>query len=117
MAGEAPIEHRRRDGELLGWMRPEGDGFVPVDLLGRDVGPASDWFDAAQALDGIGLGYLADPYELRRHEGSWVRVKLVEVTPAAVTVPEGWSSGIDAPGAEHTLALPLEGVLRPYVRA
>ena len=93
-------------------MRPEGDCFVPVDLLQRDIAPASDWFDAAEALEERGLGYLADPYELRRHDGSWVRVKLVEVTPGAVTVREGISSGIDAPGDEHVLALPLAGVLR-----
>ena len=28
------IEHRRGDGELLGWMRRSGEGFVVVDLLG-----------------------------------------------------------------------------------
>jgi len=29
------IEHRRGDGERLGWMRPLGGLFVVIDLLGR----------------------------------------------------------------------------------
>jgi len=31
------IEHRRQDGEPIGWVRPEGEEFVPVDRLGRDL--------------------------------------------------------------------------------
>ena len=41
------IEHRRgMDGELLGWMRPADDGFVVIDLLGRELTGVVDWFEA-----------------------------------------------------------------------
>ncbi|GMA92040.1 hypothetical protein GCM10025869_25690 [Homoserinibacter gongjuensis] len=64
------IEHRRADGERVGWMRPEGDGFVPVDLLGRDRAPALDWLSAEELLDELGIGYLAEPYVLERADGA-----------------------------------------------
>jgi hypothetical protein len=47
MMGQAEwIEHRRQDGELVGWVRPEGEEFVPVDRLGRDLSAATDWLSA-----------------------------------------------------------------------
>ena len=27
--------HRRDDGELLGWIRPEGEDWIAIDVLGR----------------------------------------------------------------------------------
>ena len=44
------IEHRRGDGELLGWMSPGGEGFVPVDLFGRPLADPVDWL-AAEGYD------------------------------------------------------------------
>jgi hypothetical protein len=64
------IEHRRGDGELVGWMRPEGEGFVAVDLLGRDRSAAVEWLEAEELLDELGIGYLADAYLLRRGGGA-----------------------------------------------
>ncbi len=58
------IEHRRRDGELIGWMRIEGDDFVPVDLLGRDRAQPCAWDVAEALLDELGLRYLAEPFAL-----------------------------------------------------
>jgi hypothetical protein len=49
-------EHGRQDGELVGWVRPEGEKFVPVDRLGRDLSPATDWLDAERALDEAAIG-------------------------------------------------------------
>ena len=68
------IEHRRSDdGELLGWMKPAGEDFVAIDLLGRSRTEAVDWLTAEETLDTLGLTYLADPYELRLDDGSWLR--------------------------------------------
>ena len=53
------IEHRRGDGERLGWMRQEGEKFVPVDLLGRDLSGPLDWLAAEELLEETGIGYLA----------------------------------------------------------
>jgi hypothetical protein len=78
------IPHRRDDGELLGWIRPEGDDWVAVDLLGREASAAVDWLEAESALEANGLSWLADVWVLDLPEGDAWRVKLVEVTPGRV---------------------------------
>jgi hypothetical protein len=60
------IEHRRADGELVGWLVPDGEAFHVVDLLGRTRTDAPlEWVDAEEALDALSIGYLADRYSLR----------------------------------------------------
>ncbi|QJU53397.1 hypothetical protein SCB71_09020 [Herbiconiux sp. KACC 21604] len=110
------MEHRRGlDRELVGWMRPDGDGFVAIDLLGRPVTDAVDWFDAETALDERGLGYLADPYELRLDSGHWLRVRLVEVTPQTVRVKQEDWGDINATQVYHSVPFPVSPeVLRPF---
>jgi hypothetical protein len=51
------IEHRRSDGEQVGWLVPEGDGFHVVDLLGRrrTADPVA-WPDAEEAFEALGIG-------------------------------------------------------------
>ena len=82
---ETPIEHRRgTDRELIGWIRPSGDDFVAVDLLGRDVTDEVGWLDAEGALEGLGIGYLADAYELRLDSGEWLPVRVTEVSASSI---------------------------------
>jgi hypothetical protein len=60
------VEHRRGpDGELPGWMNPVGDGFVAIDLLGREKTGIVEWLVAEKTIGDLGIGYLADPFELR----------------------------------------------------
>lgn len=81
------IEHRRGDGELVGWMLPERDGFHVVDLLGRTRTTAPlDWLDAEELLDNLGIGYLADIYSLRLPDGVVRRVRISEVSTAGIVV-------------------------------
>jgi len=55
------IEHRRfDDGERVGWMKPVGEGFVAIDLLGRQRTSAVDWMLAEETLDALSLSYLAN---------------------------------------------------------
>ncbi|ERK73597.1 hypothetical protein [Leifsonia aquatica] len=110
------IEHRRADGERVGWMRPEGEGFVPVDLLGREVSGAVDWLTAEETLDGIGIGYLADLYELRLDDGSWLRVRLAEVSPNRIVAKQDDFGAVGAPQLYYTLPFPLPDTLRPLSR-
>ncbi len=56
--------HRRDDGEVLGWIRPVGDGWVPVDRLGRDQAGPLEWLAAEAVLEGHGLGWLAERWWL-----------------------------------------------------
>lgn len=103
------IEHRRSDdGELLGWIKPAGDDFVVVDLLGRCHAEPVDWMTAEEALDRLGLSYLAEPWELRLPDGSWLRVRIAEVSVSGIRVKkEDWGN-IDAPQLYYTVPFPVD---------
>lgn len=108
------IEHHRgHDGELLGWMKPEGEGFVVVDLLGRERTGALDWLAAEEALDGLGIGYLADPYELRLDDGGWLRVRVAEVSVREIRVKKDDWGDMSAPQVYYSLPFPAPARLRP----
>lgn len=111
------IEHRRGlDGEILGWMNPVGDGFVAVDLLGREVTGVVEWLDAEEALNDLGIGYLADPFELRLETGQWLRVRLAEVSAREIRVQKDDWSDQSAPQVYYTLPFPSLERLRPLAR-
>ena len=61
------IPHRREDGELIGWidMAVADPRLVPIDRLGRALEPVDDWFEAEEALEAIGLRFLAQRFEYR----------------------------------------------------
>ncbi|NYD66289.1 hypothetical protein [Agromyces atrinae] len=106
------IAHRRGDGEMLGWMLPDGEGFVVIDLLGRPRTPPLEWLDAEEMLEATGIGYLADPYELRLDDGRWLRVRIVEVSTDVVRVKkEDWGA-VDMPGLHYTVPFPVDERLR-----
>ncbi|MGX5679901.1 hypothetical protein [Schumannella luteola] len=108
------IEHRRAgDGELLGWMRPEGDGFVVIDLLGRDRTDAVDWLTAEETLESLGIGYLADLYELRLDSGEWLRVRLAEVSPTRIVAKQDDFGAVGIPQVYFPLPFPMPDSLRP----
>lgn len=113
------IEHRRSDdGERVGWMQPVGDGFVAIGLLGHPRTDAVDWLDAEENLDALGIGYLADPYELRLESGDWLRVRIAEVSTSGIPVKkDDWG---DMTAAQIYYAVPFpapEDVLRPLGHA
>lgn len=78
--------HRRDDRELVGWIRPEGDDWLAVDLLGREVSGPTDWLDAEAALEAHGIAWLADVWMLEGEGPAPLRVRMVEVTPERVVV-------------------------------
>ncbi|QDW62970.1 hypothetical protein [Oerskovia sp. KBS0722] len=91
------IPHRRPDDrEHVGWIRPEGDAWVAVSLLGHDLTGAVDWLEADEALDSTGLSWLADVWMLEDESGEPLRVRLVEVTPEHVVVQTDDFGAIDA---------------------
>ena len=120
MSAPAPdwIPHRRgQDGERLGWMVPEGEGFVVIDLLGRRRTDAISWHRAEEMLDALGIGYLADIYELRLEAGEWLRVRIAEVSASEIRVKEDDFGAVGAPQVYHSLPFPVpEESLRPLVR-
>ena len=81
------IEHRRADGEHVGWAVPAVGGFHVVDLLGRrrtDV--PVDWLEAEEAFETLGIGYLAHRYSWRAADGVERRVRISEVSAARIVV-------------------------------
>jgi hypothetical protein len=78
--------HRRDDGELIGWIHPDGDAWAAVDVLGRPVA-VGEWLDLEQALDEVGLQWLADPWMLEGESDVPLRVRIVEVTPTDADRP------------------------------
>jgi hypothetical protein len=112
------IEHRRADdGELVGWMKPLDDGFVAIDLLGRQRTGIVDWLDAEETLDELGLAYLADPHELLLDTGAWLRVRIAEVSPSAIRVKKDDWGDMTAPQIYYTVPFPVtEEQLRPLRR-
>ncbi|MET0780400.1 MAG: hypothetical protein ABWZ16_02620 [Microbacterium sp.] len=112
------IEHRRaHDGERVGWMKPLEDGFVAIDLLGRTRTGIVDWMRAEETLDELGLGYLADPHELRLDDGRWLRVRIAEVSPSGIRVKkEDWGD-MNAPQIYYAVPFPVaDDQLRPLSR-
>ncbi|MDQ0614938.1 hypothetical protein QF046_002579 [Microbacterium sp. W4I4] len=79
--------HRRDDGELLGWIRPDGEDWVAVDVLGRAASDPVDWLDAEAALEAVGLAWLADVWMLEGEAPAPLRVRFVEVTPSTGDAP------------------------------
>lgn len=107
------IEHRRSDGERIGWIRTAGDGFVPIDLLGRELSRPVDWLEAEELLDRGGIGYLAERYELRQPDGSWLRVRLAEVSTDRIVAKKDDFGAVGAPQLYYSLPFPAPEELRP----
>jgi hypothetical protein len=115
MPPESWIEHRRTgDRERLGWIRPEGDGFVALDALGREATGPVEWLAAEEALDERGLHWLADIWVLELPDGTRERVRIVEITPERVVVQGDDFGAIDVLTETYVLPFPAPATLRPF---
>ena len=95
-------------------MKPLGEGFVAIDLLGRHRTDVVDWMVAEETLDELGLGYLAEPYELRLDDGSWLRVRIAEVSASEIRVKKDDWGDMTAPQISFSVPFPVsEDRLRP----
>lgn len=82
---------------------------MPIDRLGRPLADPVEWLEAEEALEGAGIPYLADQYELRLDDGSWLKVRLTKVTPEAIVVKkDDWGAkAVGAPQRFFTLPFPM----------
>lgn len=111
------VEHRREDGELLGWIDIHEDGScTAIDLLGR-VSAAGDWDKCENQLEAQGLSYLADLYALEVTPGLWVRVRIVEVNSTRVRVKEDDFGDATISTPIHDVPIPVDNRLVPYALA
>lgn len=113
MIPDSWIPHRRGDGELVGYVRIEGEAFVPVDLFGHDLAEPSDWHEAESTLEEHGLGWLDGVWLLRHDDGSDERVRIVEVSPTRVLVKTDDMNALGGPEVpRYPVDVPVqEGVL------
>ncbi|MGM7669701.1 hypothetical protein [Microbacterium sp. A93] len=109
------IEHRREDGEPVGWIVPDDGRFRPMDLLGRPVGGPVDWLEAEEALEDRGLAFLAGPHLLRRSEGGERPVQISQAGPDGIVVVAdeyGSASAVGARAEVFHLPFPAPETLR-----
>ncbi|WMY78636.1 hypothetical protein [Citricoccus sp. I39-566] len=108
------IEHRREDGEPIGWIVPDGGRFRPVDILGRPVGGPVDWFEAEEALEERGLAFLAERHVLRLPDGSERPVRISQASPEGIVVVAdeyGAASAVGAGAQTFRLTFPAPAEL------
>ncbi|CAO1654004.1 S1 motif domain-containing protein [Salinibacterium sp. NYA9b] len=98
-------------------MKPVGEGFVAIDLLGRPRTDVVDWMLAEETLDELGLGYLADPHELRLDDGTWLRVRIAELSSGEIRVKKDDWGNMEATQLYYSLTFPVtEDQLRALSR-
>ena len=115
MLSEEWIEHvRPGDRERLGWIRPEGDAFVALDVLGRELTGPVEWLEAEEALEERGLHWLSDLWQLDLPDGTRARVRIVEVTPDRVVVQTDDFGAVDVAVQRTVLGFPAPSTLRPF---
>lgn len=97
-------------------MAPSGDGFHVVDLLGRRRTESPvDWHDAEEALETLGIGYLANRYSLRLSNGVERRVRISEVSATGIVVLAddfGSASAVGSKPEAFELPFPAPEALR-----
>ncbi|MFW6597828.1 hypothetical protein ACQBAU_17795 [Propionibacteriaceae bacterium Y2011] len=111
--------HRTDDDELIGYLQPTANGdLLPVTLFGHPLADegGEEWW-AADVLEGLGLSYLADTWELRGDDGSWSRVVINECDRERIVVANAdFAKLVDRPsemyGDRVTLPVPTDR-LRP----
>ena len=103
---------RRDDGEPLGRIVEAGDAWIALDRLGRRVTGPTDLAEAEAALDDLGLGYLAERYELELEDGRVEPVRIVEVTADRVRVKREDGGAVGGPRTLWDLPNPAPPTLR-----
>lgn len=105
--------YREDDGELLGYLVPEGELFTPVTVFGFGLASAADEYTAGQVLESIGLSYLADTWSLSIDgRDDSINVQIVEASPQNLRVKSvdyGWEQDY---GTVIDLEVPEKGRLR-----
>lgn len=81
--GWTPV--RREDGELIGFLAEDADGWRPLTVFGHQIAEPTDRVDAEGRLHSVGMSYLAEKWEVR-DGADWISAQLVEASPAEVTV-------------------------------
>ncbi|WP_295650257.1 hypothetical protein [uncultured Dietzia sp.] len=117
MIPETWIPHRRDDGELVGWidMTVAEPRLVPIDRLGRPLETVDDWFEAEEALDVIGLHFLAERFvysESGSSDADPLTVRIAHVYDDRIVLTTALTDAIEDVGREIVLPFPAPDDLR-----
>ena len=77
---------RAQDNELLGFLVPDGEFFVPVTIFGYILGNAADRDVAEHVLESVGLSSLAERWWFRLADNRRVAVEIIEASPTRVVL-------------------------------
>ncbi len=100
---------------MLGWILPEGEGYRAIDLLGRRTA-VGEWLACEEALEALGIGYLAGRYILRLDSGAERPVRIVQADPTGIVVATdefGAASAVGSASERIALPFPIPDALRP----
>lgn len=103
------MPHRRRsDGELVGYLVLDGEGFAPLTLFGFPLAGSADLDDAETVLEERGLAVLAERWVWADGPRTEMLVRIVEVTPDRVRVVDDDTGAAAVVGANlQTYDLPV----------
>lgn len=109
------MEHRRPDGEVVGYIEMRGERFQPYDLAGRPIGEPLEWNDAEESIEQLGLAWLAEPYLADLDGERRVRVTEIDREHIVFVADEfGASQAVGAAMLDRwVVTLPLTLELRP----
>ena len=82
--------------------------FLPFDLLGRQLGQATDLETAEERLETQGLKHLARPWWIDIDDGRRVKVTIQETSPTVVVVRVDDFGALDVYGTEYELPVPTD---------
>ena len=101
----------REDGELVGFVTEEANGWAARTIFGTEITHTGEREDAESYLISHGLSYLADRWEW--HDGeTWIRVNLLEASPERVSIMITDFGRPDRYGERHTVPAPAPQDLR-----
>ena len=98
---------RAEDNELLGFLVPDGELFVPVTVFGYVLSDPVDRDQGAHVLESVGLSYLAERWWLRLNDNRKITVEIVEASPTQVVLKNvdfGYEGNF---GERFTLTAPI----------
>jgi len=98
---------RAKDNELLGFLVPDGERFVPVTIFGYVLSDPGDRAQATQVLESVGLSYLAERWWLRLNDQTRIAVEIVEASPTQVVVKNVDFGDEGDLGGRFTLSAPI----------
>ncbi len=106
------IAHTRpSDRERVGYIEflPEVR-FAAFDVLGRAVGEFDVYLDAEEALENLGLGYLAQVWLWSAPDSDApIPVRILDVSPERALITTDLFGVIGSSGLQAELPLPIEG--------